>query len=97
MTKHVSLMSELSRLVEKHSLLEVSELQQDMSVNQDHGRHLRRITEIITTRKTDQSQCVRMVMLYALRYETHSENATHRLMELIRQAGCSADDLAVRV
>lgn len=94
-TRHVALMAELSRLVEKQALLEVSELQQDMAVNQDHGRHLKRITEMINNNKSDKAHLMHLVMLYALRYEAHSDNSTPRLMDLLRQMGCSADDLSV--
>lgn len=96
-TRHVALMAELSRLVEKQALLEVSELQQDMAVNQDHGRHLKRITEMINNNKSDKAHLMHLVMLYALRYEAHSDNSTPRLMDLLRQMGCSADDLSVRL
>jgi hypothetical protein len=95
-TRHVALMSELSRRVEKDALLDLSELQQDMFVHSDHGRHLRRITEMITNRKTDLPHLLHLVLLYALRYESHADNAVHKLMDLLRQAGCSADDLSVR-
>ena len=95
-TRHVALMAELSRLVEKNTLLDMSELQQDIAVNQDHSKHLKRITEFINNTKTDKIHMLHLVMLYALRYEAHSDNSTPRLMELLRQAGCSADDLAVR-
>lgn len=39
-SKHVTVVSELSRLVGEHSLLEVSELEQDMSSKSDHATHL---------------------------------------------------------
>lgn len=39
-SKHVTVVSELSRLVGEHCLLEVSELEQDMSSKSDHSMHL---------------------------------------------------------
>ena len=39
-SKHVTVVSELSRLVSEHVLLEVSELEQDMSSKSDHSMHL---------------------------------------------------------
>jgi len=40
-TKHVALISELSRLVDKEALLEVSELEQELAVNDDHSANLK--------------------------------------------------------
>ena len=39
--KHVALVSELSRLVDKEALLEVSEVEQELAVNDDHATTLR--------------------------------------------------------
>jgi len=39
-SKHVTVVSELSRLVGEHSLLEISELEQDMACKSDHALHL---------------------------------------------------------
>jgi vacuolar protein sorting-associated protein 45 len=40
-TKHVTLVGELSRRVEKDSLLEVSELEQSLACNDSHGADLK--------------------------------------------------------
>ena len=40
MSKHVTVVSELSRLVGEHLLLEVSEVEQDMATRSDHSQHL---------------------------------------------------------
>ncbi len=40
-TKHVTLMSELSRMVDRLALLDVSELQQELAVSQEHSRDLK--------------------------------------------------------
>ena len=39
-SKHVTVVSELSRLVSEHMLLEVSELEQDLASRSDHTMHL---------------------------------------------------------
>ena len=39
-SKHVTVVSELSRLVSEHCLLEVSELEQDIACRSDHAQHL---------------------------------------------------------
>ncbi len=40
-TKHVTLMGELSRFVEERQLLKVSELEQDLANNFNHDQHFR--------------------------------------------------------
>lgn len=39
-TKHVTVISELSRLVNEHCLLDISELEQDLAVQSDHSAAL---------------------------------------------------------
>jgi vacuolar protein sorting-associated protein 45 len=39
-TKHVTVISELSRLVNEHCLLDVSELEQDLTTQSDHNSAL---------------------------------------------------------
>jgi vacuolar protein sorting-associated protein 45 len=40
-SKHVSLMGELSRVVDARALLDVSEVEQDLANRENHGEHLR--------------------------------------------------------
>lgn len=40
-TKHVTLVGELSRLVEKYSLLEVGELEQSLACSENHNQDLK--------------------------------------------------------
>ena len=48
MTKHVTVISELSRLVKEHCLLDVSELEQDLTAQSDHNSALQvRMHEVI--------------------------------------------------
>ena len=43
-SKHVTVVSELSRLVSNNCLLEVSELEQDIACRSDHAQHLQVIS-----------------------------------------------------
>jgi vacuolar protein sorting-associated protein 45 len=45
--KHVTLVGELSRLVEERKLLEISELEQSLASNESHASDLR-VSELIT-------------------------------------------------
>lgn len=68
-SKHVSVMTELSRLVELRGLLRVSELEQELACNQDHGTALENLLEIVNDSKIRFDEKLRLCMLYALRYE----------------------------
>ena len=58
-SKHVALVSELSRLVAKNSLLSVSELEQRLACTDSHSNDLKVIIEDIC------QLCVRHMSLYA--------------------------------
>lgn len=87
--KHVTLMGELSRLVGAHCLLEVSEVEQELTCRTDHGDLLRRIRSLIGSSKVRDIDCLRLVMLYALHYEKHSSNDLVGLIELLKKRGIS--------
>ncbi|KAG5328900.1 VPS45 protein, partial [Acromyrmex heyeri] len=70
-SKHVTVVGELSSLVEKHNLLEVSELEQELT--------------LIGNQKVRDVDTVRLVMLYALHYEKHASNDINGLVELLKK------------
>uniref|UniRef100_A0A2R5LE34 Vacuolar protein sorting-associated protein 45 n=1 Tax=Ornithodoros turicata TaxID=34597 RepID=A0A2R5LE34_9ACAR len=90
-TKHVTLMGELSRLVGAHCLLEVSEVEQELTCRTDHSDLLRRIRTLIGSSKVRDIDCLRLVMLYALQYEKHSNNDLPGLIELLKKRGVSGN------
>lgn len=68
-TKHVNIMGELSRKVEKRKLLVVSEIEQDIAIKSSKSDHAKQVMEIIEDPEIDSFEKVRLVMLFALRYE----------------------------
>lgn len=88
-SKHVTVVGELSRLTNKHHLLEVSELEQDIVCQGDHSAILQRIKALIASEKIQHVDMLRMVMLYALRYESHSNNDVSGLVDALRKRGVS--------
>lgn len=88
-TKHVTLVGELSRLVGAHCLLEVSEVEQELTCNSDHADLLKRIRSLVTNSKVRDIDCLRLVMLYALHYEKQSGGDLTGLVELLRKRGLS--------
>ncbi|OWF48430.1 vacuolar protein sorting-associated protein 45-like [Mizuhopecten yessoensis] len=87
--KHVTVVGELSRLVSKINLLEVSETEQELACQGDHSACLQKIKGLLNGDKTPQLDMLRLVMLYALRYESHSNNDVSGLVEALRRKGLS--------
>ncbi|XP_037082861.1 vacuolar protein sorting-associated protein 45-like [Pollicipes pollicipes] len=87
--KHVTVVGELSRLVGHHLLLELSETEQELACHDEHQQSLQRIYRLLNAEKTRELDRVRLVMLYALRYETHANNDIHRLVDTLRRGGVS--------
>lgn len=82
-SKHVTLVSELSRRVTADNLLDVSELEQSLVCNDTHGVDLRRLQEQIQNPSIPADNKVRLVALYAIRYGKKADNATHILLDLL--------------
>jgi len=94
-TKHVSLMDELSRLVNVRSLMEVSEVEQEIANSDDHGNHLRMIKLLFDNPKISKLDLLRVVLLYQLRYETNANNEITNLMDALDQKGVTKEQLAL--
>lgn len=87
--KHVTVVGELFSLVEKYNLLQVSELEQELSCQNDHSAQLQKMKEIINNQKVREIDCVRLVMLYVLHYEKHANNDISGLIDLLKKRGVS--------
>jgi len=81
--KHVALISELSKLVDNLALLEVSELEQELAVNNDHQTALRNLQMMLISPKISSENKVRLVLLYALRYEKNPSNELSKLIDIL--------------
>jgi vacuolar protein sorting-associated protein 45 len=88
-SKHVQVVGELSRLVGAQNLLEISELEQRIVANGEHSQCLDHIKRLIQNPKTTDLNALRLVMLYALRFEGSNNNSLPSLTEILRQRGLS--------
>ncbi|XP_047348718.1 vacuolar protein sorting-associated protein 45 [Vespa velutina] len=88
-TKHVTVVGELSSLVSKHNLLEVSALEQELSCQNDHSAQLQRVKKLINDEKVRELDAARLVMLYALHYENHANNQISVLLDLLKKRNIS--------
>ncbi|XP_020653920.2 vacuolar protein sorting-associated protein 45 isoform X1 [Pogona vitticeps] len=88
-SKHVTVVGELSRLVSERNLLEVSEVEQELACQNDHSSALQNVRRLLQNPKVTELDAVRLVMLYALRYERHSSNSLSGLMADLKNRGVS--------
>ncbi|XP_063388660.1 vacuolar protein sorting-associated protein 45 [Cydia fagiglandana] len=87
-TKHVTVVGELSSMVAKRSLLAVSELEQELACQSDHAKHLQRLKALLANDSVRHHDAAKLVALYALRYEKHASNALGTLVEALKARGC---------
>lgn len=66
-TKHVTLVGELSRLVTQYNLLEVSEAEQELVCQEEHSHSLQKIRRLVATEQVRDHDAARLVFLYAIR------------------------------
>lgn len=88
-SKHVTVVGELSRLVSERHLMEVSEVEQELACQNDHSNALQNVKRLLQNQRLSELDAVRLVMLYALHYERHSNNALQNLLTDLRNRGVS--------
>jgi vacuolar protein sorting-associated protein 45 len=82
--KHLSLLSELSRLIKQHGLLEVSEIEQDLACpggGVSHVQAIEQLTQVLDNPRVRFSNKLNLVLLYALRYEADRNNYTEQFKQ----------------
>jgi vacuolar protein sorting-associated protein 45 len=102
-SKHVTLVSELSRRVSEDTLLDVSELEQSLACNDNHASDLKvralfhsigccatnlfqALQRIIQLPSVPVENKIRLVALYAIRYEKQQSNSLPVLLDLLAAA-----------
>ncbi|CAJ0934890.1 unnamed protein product [Ranitomeya imitator] len=88
-SKHVTVVGELSRLVSERHLMEVSEVEQELACQNDHSNALQNVKRVLQNQRLSELDATRLVMLYALHYERHSSNALQSLLADLRNRGVS--------
>ncbi|CAF9942796.1 MAG: vacuolar protein sorting-associated protein 45 [Alectoria fallacina] len=86
-SKHVTLVGELSRCVGSDGLLDVSELEQSLVCNDSHANDVKSVQRLISSPQIPVDSKLRLVALYSLRYEKHPSNALPMLLDLLTAAG----------
>jgi vacuolar protein sorting-associated protein 45 len=88
-------MSELNRMVEERKLFELSELEQDMAETDALGRHFDAIQGLLRDPVVRPFDALRLVMLFALRYEGDSPAKIAELKVALAAKGLQSGDIAL--
>ncbi|OMJ25127.1 Vacuolar protein sorting-associated protein 45 [Smittium culicis] len=96
-SKHVTLVSELSRVVNERSLLYVSELEQSLACdsNNQFDEHMKQLGEMIGNNKIRSEEKVCCTLLFLLRYEKSASiaNASNFLKQELLKHHVSQDSI----
>ncbi|KAI0558404.1 Sec1 [Gracilaria domingensis] len=90
-SKHVAIAGELSRKVSEMNLLEVSQLEQDLACREAEGDHRKQIMDMLKNPRVSQSDKLRLVMLYGLRYEGRSDRGLALMKDALHKAGVAPE------
>ncbi|KAG8993079.1 vacuolar protein sorting-associated protein 45 [Tulasnella sp. JGI-2019a] len=92
-SKHVALMGELSRIVGRDRLLDVSEVEQSLAGGGGgHAADLKAVQALIDAPNIQPANKLRLAILYALRYQRSSYNTIPAVTESLTRNGLSAEE-----
>merc|ERR1719210_2045413 len=77
-----------------HSLLEASELEQELACSENQKEHFKEIQTMIKDGKITKMECLRLVLLYALRYEFSDPSGIDQLKRILHDASIGPDHIA---
>lgn len=72
-SKHVAIMSELSRLTDVCQLLDISQLEQDISCSSDRANQKKEVIAKIMDSRVQNADKLRLTLLYGIRYENYDD------------------------
>lgn len=94
-SKHVALLDELSGLVEKRQLLQVSELEQSLASNESHSADLRHVQSLLASSAIPNEAKLRLAILYALRYQKWTGHQIDAVVRQLIQVGLDESDVVL--
>jgi len=92
-TKHVTLMSELSRLVTSRHLMDVAQLEQDIACRNSLTEHQNQLFKMLENPNIHVEDKFRLSLIYALRYEEVPQNRMGEIKDSLKKLGLSAERL----
>ena len=92
-SKHVAVVSSMSKLTDKCQLLPVSHSEQEISCGNDHGGHKRDLIEKIQSASFQNADKLRLAMLFLIRYESYGEIA--EIKRMLENQGLNRTELSM--
>jgi len=92
-SKHVMVASELSRIVERDRLLQVSQLEQDIACREAENEHRKALLVLLADGHVTPWDKLRLALLFALRYEASATNALPSINDKLLAGGVSAEQV----
>jgi len=89
-TKHLAVVEKMTKIVEREHLYEVSEVEQDLAVQDAHSSAAESVEGLLMKPSVSIDSKLRLVLLYALRYEHNPSSRLDRFKELLENSGASA-------
>mmetsp|Transcript_18589 Transcript_18589/g.56139 ORF Transcript_18589/g.56139 Transcript_18589/m.56139 type:complete len:583 (+) Transcript_18589:324-2072(+) len=97
--KHVTLMSELSAAVDRRSLMDVSSVEQELVCGSGTAANMQQafedVSRLLANSSLTDDDRVRLVMLFALRYERDGREEINRLIKSCQDFGMDLRDFGV--
>jgi len=82
-SKHVTLLGEINRLVEVGCLMEVSQVEQELACTEEHTTAISEVERLLHKSSISDANKLRLVLLYALRYEKEPSNRISHFTDLL--------------
>lgn len=93
-SKHVTLLSEITAAVEKKHIFELSEVEQNVACSADSATdHFSAVVEVLRTPGIDPLDALRLLMIFALRYEKSKPEKVAELRRFVREIAGDKVDL----
>ncbi|KAA0155809.1 hypothetical protein FNF27_03300 [Cafeteria roenbergensis] len=94
-SKHVAIMSELDRRVRNHKLFELTVLEQDLAEQDALSRHFEEVSALIADPAVRAFDALRLVMIFALRYEVDGSRQVSELKVALASRGIEHGSVAL--
>lgn len=92
-SKHVAVVHELSRIIEDTSLLQASQLEQELACTENRQEHFRAVMDMLKGQEITNMERLRLVLLFSLRYE--HDSSLGQLKEVLRSKGIGQEQVAL--
>lgn len=94
-TKHVTLIDEISRMVNEHNLLEISEAEQEIISKEAHSEAFRKVSSLINHAKVRDQDAIRLALIYALTFQANSNLDIRTMVRLLERRGVTQGEAKV--